>query len=155
MSAVAEKLRESFTITPEEAGVARDTSRTLAEHLRRQGGLQVRLLEDSEEAETVTLPAGAVRQLIEILAHMAEYKMVKVIPVDSELTTQQAADVLNVSRPFLVRLLEEGTIPYHKVGTHRRVAAKDLMNHKARVETERRKVLDELVAEAQELGLGY
>ena len=154
MSPLAARLSEPFEVTTEDASVARDTSRALAECLGRNGGVRLRV-EDCGEAETLTLPAGAVRQLVEILAHMAEYKMVKIVPVDSELTTQQAADLLNVSRPFLVRLLESGEMPYHKVGTHRRISAKDLMAYKRDIDIKRRGVLDELAAEAQELGFGY
>ena len=110
---------------------------------------------DDREAETIILPDQALRLLLDVLSNMADGNSVTLVPVDAELTSQQAAELLNVSRPFLVRLLENGQIPYHKVGKHRRVRLKDVMAYKHRIDKKRDEVLDELVAEAQELGLGY
>jgi excisionase family DNA binding protein len=103
----------------------------------------------------VVLPAAAVRLLFELLATMAEGHAVTLIPVHAELTTQQAADLLGVSRPFLVKELESGRLAHRKVGTHRRVLFRDLMVYKRAHEATRVEALGELAGQAQDLDLGY
>lgn len=101
----------------------------------------------------IDLPDEAVDLLRTILAYMAEGNAVQLVPIHAELTTQQAADLLAVSRPFLVRLLEAGVIPHRKVGTHRRILARDLLAYKQREDEERRDATRSLTQEAQKLGL--
>ena len=84
---------------------------------------------------------------------MAQGHAVAVMPYHAQLTTQQAADLLGVSRPHLVKLLTDGAIPYTKPSKHRRVRLDDLMAYKARRDTQRGEALDELAAEADRLGL--
>ena len=93
--------------------------------------------------------------LFEALGQMANKSVDRIVPGQSELATQQAADLLNVSRPYLVELLESGRIPSRKVGTHRRVLASDLHAFRMKDDAERKLALDELTAEAQKHGLGY
>lgn len=107
------------------------------------------------QTEPVELPAPAVRMLVDLLVEMAAGNAVTLIPVHAELTTQQAADILGVSRPFVVSQLEAGKLKFHKVGTHRRIHFLDVMAYKQRMTLERKHTLDELADQAQSLGLGY
>jgi len=114
----------------------------------------VHLRADGEEA-SVSIPPAAFTLLTEVLSQLASGNAVTIVPVHAELTTQQAADLLNVSRPHLVSLLEDQRIPFKKVGSHRRIRFEDLMEYRRKDEERRRAVLDELTSEAQRLGLGY
>lgn len=95
------------------------------------------------------------KALANALDQLAEGKAVDATTPNEELTTQQAANLLNVSRPYLVKLIEEQQIPHRKVGTHRRILLCDLMAYKNSVDSKRRRVLDELALQAQELNMGY
>lgn len=108
-------------------------------------------VEDSQEE--LLLPRSAIELLAGVLAHMAAGRGVSIVPDHAELTTQQAADMLNVSRPHLIGLLQAGEIAYRKVGTHRRVRAASLLEYMRRDDQRRREAADELSAMTRELGL--
>ena len=148
---------ETITPTPDEAILAQESIRRLARFVatRRKRPLQLRIQPEDAPEESVSIPESAFRLLNDILTQMAKGNAVTLIPVHAELTTQQAANILNVSRPFLVEQLEKNVIPYRKVGTHRRILFKDLMDYKKDMDRNRLKTLDELAAQAQELNMVY
>lgn len=142
--------------SPKDAEQAQAAVRALSGLPRRKSPRTIRVQpEGAPEQITVTVPTEAFELFLDILAQMANGNAVSIVPVHAELTTQQAADLLNVSRPFLVGLLEDDKIPYRTVGTHRRVMVADLLAYKERDSAYRKKVADELAAEAQKHGLGY
>ena len=91
--------------------------------------------------ESIPIPESISNILLQVIGYMSQGKGVSVIPVMQELTTQQAANILGVSRPFLVGLLKSGEIPFHKTGTHRRVYLKDLMSYRSARDEERKRIL--------------
>lgn len=138
----------------QEAAIARVSGQALSRYARERTTLRLRV-GDADQAEPIELPPGAVSLLMDILEAMAAGRGVTLIPENAELTTVQAAEVLNVSRPFLIRLLEDRKIPFRKVGKHRRIRMEDVMAYKAAIDQEREAVLDQLAAEAQQQDMGY
>lgn len=139
-----------------EAILSQKSSRILASYLQHSSPTQkLRILENNGNEQILEIPKSAYQLLIDILSQMAQGNAVTLIPVHAELTTQEAADLLNVSRPYLVKLLESKQIPFHKVGRHRRIRFEDLMNYKNQIDSDRMQALDELTAQAQELEMGY
>ena len=144
MSHVREAPTEYVVPSAQETEQAKESSRLLARRIQRGRPLNLRVLDDAppEQETVIRLPAKVVQLLQTILVQMAEGKAITIIPTHAELTTQQAADILNVSRPFFVRLIESGEIPFRKVGTHRRVLLSDVMAYKERTDAARKRSLD-------------
>jgi excisionase family DNA binding protein len=137
--------------TKADSALARVSSQQLAAHL---GNAGLRLeLKTGTTSEELVLPPSALRLLVRILSEIGHGNAVTLTPIRAELTTQQAADLLNVSRPHLVKLLDQGAIPSRKVGSHRRVELEDLLVYKRKFLAKRHAVLDELQALSQELDL--
>ena len=107
----------------------------------------------SATGEELPLPESVYKLLRSVVHVMASGRAITIVPVNLELTTQEAADILNVSRPHVVKLLETGTLPHRKVGTHRRIRFEDLMSYKHRQDDERQRVLDELAQLSQDDGM--
>lgn len=141
--------------TAKEITLAEESSRKLSAYIRSTKEPAIQLIKKGKGGETILLPVSALRLLMAILAQMAHGNAVTIMPVHAELTTQEAADLLNVSRPFLVDLLEKGKIPFRRVGSRRRVLAKDVLQYKQDLDKARLDILEELANEAQKHNMGY
>ncbi|MEO1745240.1 MAG: excisionase family DNA-binding protein [Pseudomonadota bacterium] len=113
------------------------------------------LVSQNDEQHELVLPATAVHLLMEVLEQLTQNKSVSVVANDKMLTTQEAASILQVSRPYVTKLLLENKLTYQMVGTHRRVRYDDVIAYKADIDTERANTLDELAADGQDIGVGY
>lgn len=121
----------------------------------RGGQVHARLmLDDGAEHHEVELPASTARLLLRVLEYMGEGRAISLTPQDAEVSTQVAADILNVSRPFVVKLVENGELPCRRVGTHRRLRMDDVLAKKQKMEVEFERAARELTEIGQELG-GY
>lgn len=141
--------------TEQEMALAKEGSRELSMVMTTPEETQEITVCMGHSEQRVHLPASAIQMLMDILVNISQGNAVQVVPVHAELTTQQAADILMVSRPYLVKLLDEKKIEHRKVGSHRRIRYNDLLKFKDQEERARKAVLDELTAEAQELDMGY
>ncbi len=139
--------------TPEVSDEARRALRSI-EGSSAAPSVDVTIERDGERVE-FSVPRAAFQVLTQALAFMANGKAVTLVPVGAELTTQQAADLLNVSRPYLIRLLERGDMPFHRTGTHRRVKIEELLAYRRKSEERAGEAMSELAAIAQEHDLGY
>jgi len=139
-----------------EVAAAVESQRALAAFLSTQFETQrIQIFDAKNEAHQVELPTSALRLLVDVLSELAEGNAVKVVPIHAELTTQEAADMLNVSRPHLVKLLESGALAFHKTGKHRRIRFADLMAFKTEQDRASAQAMEALAKQAQELQLGY
>lgn len=138
--------------TKEEAALAAESSRKIAVAIGEGHAARLRLIDGEKEIE---VPVQAVHMLADILNQMAQGNAVSLVPVGHMLTTQQAADILNVSRPYLNKRIDTGEIPFTLVGRHRRIKLEDLMAYKQKVDEASQRAMDKLAQEAQEQELGY
>jgi excisionase family DNA binding protein len=154
---MSNKAQGGLPLLPSDVDIelAKESSRALSMILATKEDVQKVTIQSDGEKTKVELPMSAFRLFIDILANLSQGNAVQVVPVHAELTTQEAADLLMVSRPYLIKLLDEHKIPFRKVGTHRRIRYSDLLDFKNNEEKLREAALDELAAQAQELGMGY
>ncbi|MES2663735.1 MAG: helix-turn-helix domain-containing protein [Pseudomonadota bacterium] len=145
---------ENSLPTAEEAALARLSSQELSLLLNNQANTQLlQLVQQEGHTHTVSIPASAMRFLVEILNQLGKGNTVKLVPIHAELTTQDAADLLNVSRPTLIKLLDDGKISYHRSGNRRKLKFTDVHQFKQEIDGLRHKALEDLSALDQELDL--
>ncbi len=122
------QLNKPYIPSESEISLSQESSRILASHLKQNSLTQtLKVIEENGQEQVLEIPSTAYQLLIDILSQMAQGNAVTLIPVHAELTTQEAADLLNVSRPYLIKLLESNKIPFRKVGRHRRIRFEDVM----------------------------
>ena len=142
--------------TEAEIKLSAESSRTLATYLSPGKTTQTfRVTAADGSEQEVVIPATALYLLVNILTHIAAGDAITLNPIHAELTTQEAANLLNVSHPYLIKLLENGDISHRQVGKHRRVRYTDLVAYKQQRDRRQSAALDELVTQAQELEMGY
>lgn len=134
--------------------LAQRAARRIGEYLTTHPGADpVTIQGELAGDDALVVPREATVLLAQILGYLANGEDVHVMPDSAELSTQRAAELLNVSRPYLVKLLESGEIPFRLVGTHRRIRFRDLRRYQSRDDLERRQAADELTQLSQELRL--
>ncbi len=146
---------DPVSLPPEKRSVAQRISDRLSDKASgaREGQKLPRLV--LPNGEQVELPAEAALLLRDLFAALADGQAVSVVPLHKELTTQEAADLLNISRQGLVDLLEAGKLPFHKPNKHRRIRAADLLRYKQQRDEERAKALSDLTQLSEEMGDYY
>ena len=141
----------SILPTEQEAKLAANIRQALA---RRDGEvLQLQVKATGQETVALDLPPVVTRLILDALKETAAGHAVALVPIEAEITTQQAADLLNVSRPYLIGLIDSGVLPVRRVGNQRRIPLQDLLDYKADIYAKRGEALRQLVAYDQELGL--
>ncbi|PTB19816.1 DNA-binding protein [Trinickia symbiotica] len=147
---------DRIQLTDDQAALLASASRLMGEALDHSRAARVALVEEGEHGDVarIDVPPATLRVLSKILAMMASQQTFLLYPAETELTTGQAADMLGVSRPYLIARLEAGDLPFRKVGRHRRIRMEDVLAYKATMQVDRKAALDELVAQSEALG-GY
>lgn len=153
MLALLDQTSEPFVADEAEAVMAKKAMGRLDAVARANQSVTIAVEDGGQERIFVPLPARAVQFIHAVLEAMANRTPVSLIPHDAELSTQQAADYLNVSRPYLVQQIEDGKLPHRKVGRHRRVRFADLIDYEKKTKADQRRAVEELQAQAQRLGL--
>jgi len=143
-------------ISDHDADLAESAQRCLMAALDHSRASKITLVDDSGAAGPVLeLPPRALRLLADVLGMMAQRRPIRVVPQERELTTQEAAALLNVSRPFVIKEIEAGRLKCRKVGRHRRIEFEELRRYQARQREAADKALKDLAELSQDLGLGY
>lgn len=144
---------DRIELSDDDASLLTQASRLMSEALDRARAGRIELVSETEGGETTRLevPPATLKVLSQLLALMARQQAFVLYPDASELTSKQAAEVLGVSRPYLIGILEKGAIPFRKVGRHRRILMKDVLAYRETMKANRHKALDELVQSSEDI----
>ena len=144
-------------LTEEEAELAKAAQRCIMAALDHSRAPAIALIDERSKRDVpaIKLPPQVLRLMAQVLGAMGERRPIVLVPSKHEMTTVEAAHFLNVSRPFVIKEIEQGRLKHHKVGTHRRIAYEDLVAYKTMMRDGQRQALQSLADDAQELGLGY
>lgn len=138
-----------------EIALAEKSSRILSNYIKKTKTPVLQLVDNNKKHQEIALPPLALQLLMGILEQMGRGKAVSLVFVRAELTTQEAADFLNVSRVYMLSLLKEGVIPSYKVGNSYKILVKNVIKYKSSIDKKRLKALDALTKQAQALDMGY
>lgn len=157
MSANVDRIREAVPppLSEREKEMARVAQRCIVEALDHSRAAAIMLTTDSGEHPSVEVPPAALKLIGQLLGAMSEGRAITLFPAKQELSTVEVANFLNVSRPFVVKEIEEGRLPHRKVGTHRRVAFEDLREYANKMRAGQAAALERMADNARELGLDY
>ena len=157
MSSIAERggLFRPPEMSDQELEMARVAQRCIVEALDHSRAASITLMSDTGAGPVVQVPPQALRFIAQILGALSERRPVMLVPSRQEMSTVEAANYLNVSRPFVIKEIEQGRLPHRMVGTHRRITFEDLAAYGERMRANQNAALDRLAQNAQELGLGY
>lgn len=142
-------------MSPQEIEMARAAQRCIMEALDHSRAASITLTTTDGSHPTVELPPAALKLIGQLLGAMSDGRPVTLVPAKQELSTVEAANFLNVSRPFVIKEIEEGRLPYRKVGTHRRIAFEDLVTYARDMRKRQERALERMAEHARELGLDY
>lgn len=153
MTTLTDKPIDTVELSRQDAAMARESGRAIANFGDSHEYLHLTLARETGEQIAAKVPAQAIHYLAYVLEEMAKGNPVTLVHKDAELSTIQAAELMRVSRPHLVKLLEQGKIPFRLVGAHRRVRCEDLMTYMDEEQQRRKEALKELIAGQERLGL--
>lgn len=142
-------------MSAQEVEMTRVARRCIMEALDRSNAVSIMCASDGDEQPPVAVPPTALKLIGQLLEAMSEGRSVTLVPAKQELTTVEAANFLNVSRPFVIKEIEAGRLPHRMVGTHRRIAFEDLAAYERRMRAKQRKALERMAENERELGLDY
>lgn len=145
----------SPTLSAQDVEMARTAQRRIMKALSRSRTAAITLTTADGEHPSIELPPAALKLIGQLLGAMSEGRPITLKPAKQEFSTVEAADFLNVSRPFVIKEIDEGRLPHRKVGTHRRVAVEDLLDYAREMRKRQEHALDKMAENARELGLDY